>query len=306
MAQHWKRRISRIENNGSETVLAAKFEGDSLNSPNDLVVKSDGSIFFTDPPFGLEGRPQYLTFAGIFRINPSGSLQLLDATLAYPNGIAFSPNEKKLYVNDSQVRIIYVWDVQDDTTIVNRQPFASINPWGYADGMKVDEEGNLFVAGPLGVWVFDSSGTVLDTIRIIEQTTNCNWGDADGKSLYITADNSLYRARDIITNIFKPNEGNLDAKSFKLYGNYPNPFNPRTIINYQLPVNSHVDLSIYNLLGQKVVTLISGKQAKGIYHVEWNADGYTSGVYLCRLEAVPHSGEPSRVFIQTRKVVLLK
>jgi hypothetical protein len=131
------RRVARRESNGSQTSLASAYGGKKLNSPNDVVVKSDGSVWFTDPPLNIPaGQKQELTFSGIFRISTSGALQLLDSSLAQPNGICFSPGEERLYVNNSAERVIYVWDVVQDTLIANRRQFASMNPAGYADGMK--------------------------------------------------------------------------------------------------------------------------------------------------------------------------
>ncbi len=227
------RRVVRMEPDGSMTVLASSYKGKKLNSPNDIVVRSGGSIFFTDPPFNIpNGQHQELSFSGIYRIAPSnGELQLMDSTLKYPNGICFSPDEKKLYVNDSQVRIIYVWDVINDSAISNKRVFARMNHAGYADGMKTDHEGNLFSAGPLGIWVFSPLGTVLDTIRIPEQTTNCNWGGSDGKTLYITAGTGLYRIRLAQSSEIK-GQGYIPDKSFELFANYRNPFNPCTTITF--------------------------------------------------------------------------
>jgi len=196
IAQTGLRRVARLEFDGSQTSLANNYNGKKLNSPNDLVVKSDGSIFFTDPPFNIpSGEKQQLSFSGIYRISPYGKLQLLDSTLNLPNGICFSKDETKLYVNNSKVRIIYVWDVINDSTIANKREFASINPIGYADGMKIDTEGNLFCTGPEGVWMFSPEGNLLDKIPLPQNPSNCNWGDTDRKTLYITAGNSVYRIR---------------------------------------------------------------------------------------------------------------
>jgi len=194
VAQTGLRRVARLESDGTQITLADNYNGNKLNSPNDLAVKSDGSIFFTDPPFNIpEGEEQELTFSGIYRISPYGELQLLDSTLELPNGICFSKDETKLYVNNSKVRIIYVWDVINDSTIANKREFARIAPKGYADGMKIDTEGNLFCAGPEGIWVFSPNGILLDKIPIPVNPTNCNWGDADRKTLYITAVSSVFR-----------------------------------------------------------------------------------------------------------------
>jgi gluconolactonase len=129
LTQTGLRRVARRESNGVETSLASAYGGKKLNSPNDVVVKSDGSVWFTDPPLNIpSGQKAELTFSGIFRISLSGALQLLDSSLSQPNGICFSPDEKNLYVNNSAERVIYVWDVMNDTSIANRRRFASMTP----------------------------------------------------------------------------------------------------------------------------------------------------------------------------------
>jgi sugar lactone lactonase YvrE len=194
LAQHGERRLARLEVDGSQTPLATHYKGKKLNSPNDIAVKGDGSIFFTDPPYGISNSEEELGFYGIYRISTSGSVQLLDSTLRRPNGIAFSPNEKKLYVSDCEAKIIYVWDVLEDTAIANKKQFASMNVEGSgADGMKVDSQGLLYCTGPLGVWIFDSEGTVIDTIEVPGQTTNCNWAGKDQSTLYVTSGDAVYK-----------------------------------------------------------------------------------------------------------------
>jgi gluconolactonase len=304
LAQQGKRQVVRLEANGSETVLAALYDGKKLNSPNDLAVKSDGAIFFTDPPYGINPDQEELGFYGIYRLSPAGALQLLDATLNRPNGITFSPDETKLYVGDAEARRIYVWDVLADTLIVNKRQFAYMNPAGYTDGMKVDAEGHLFAAGPLGIWVYDASGTVLDTILVPGQTTNCNWGDADGQTLYITSGTAVYRVHNVYTHIPGQDQGNLKTKSFQLYGNYPNPFNPSTHIEFSMTHPGKISLTVFDILGDKVRTLINGTVNAGLTVKEWNgqdANGnpLSSGVYFCLLQT--ESG-----LKQTRKMILLK
>lgn len=194
LAQHGERRLARLEADGSQTPLATHYKGKKLNSPNDIAVKGDGSIFFTDPPYGITNSEEELGFYGIYRISKSGSVQLLDSTLRRPNGIAFSPNEKKLYVSDCEAKIIYVWDVLEDTAIANKKQFASMNVEGSgADGMKMDSQGMLYCTGPLGVWIFNSEGTVIDTIEVPGQTTNCNWSGKDQSTLYVTSGNAVYK-----------------------------------------------------------------------------------------------------------------
>jgi gluconolactonase len=298
------RRVARRESNGLQTSLASAYGGKKLNSPNDVVVKSDGSVWFTDPPLNIPaGQKAELTFSGIFRISTSGALQLLDSSLAQPNGICFSPDEKRLYVNNSAERVIYVWDVGQDSLIANRRQFASMNPAEYADGMKVDSLGNLFSAGPLGIWVFGPGGAVLDTILVPGQTSNCNWGDPDRRTLYITSGNSVYRIRLGLTSGVGETGDNLPA-GFDLYQNYPNPFNPSTTIRFALPAQSRVTIDIYNLLGQRVAEIVNGEMEAGFHSVTWRAPA-ASGVYFCRMEATT-SGTQGRQFQQTMKLIVVR
>jgi gluconolactonase len=297
LAQTGLRRIARLEADSTQTPLADNYQGKKLNSPNDISIKSDGSIFFTDPDFNIpQGQQKELTFCGIFRISPFGELQLLDSTLRLPNGICFSPDESKLYVNNSQARIIYVWDVVDDSTITNKRFFASITPNGYADGMKVDPAGNLYCTGPLGVWIYSPEGTLIDTIQVSESPSNCNWGDADRKTLYITAGTSIYKARLESTGVGE-DQGNL-PDSYKLNPNYPNPFNPKTTISYYLPETSYVQLKIYNPLGSEISTLVDKMQYSGSHTVHFDGSNFASGLYMYTL----YAGN----FTKTQKMVLTK
>lgn len=292
------RRVARIEANGTQTALASMYNGKKLNSPNDVVVKSDGAIFFTDPPLNIPaGQKQELSFSGIFRISPFGDLQLLDSSLAQPNGICFSPDESKLYVNNSAEKAIYVWDVVNDSTISDRRVFANMRPTGYADGMKVDSAGNLFSAGPLGIWVFAPDGTVLDTILIPTQTSNCNWGDADGKTLYITSSNSVYRIR-LATVTGVEGDNLIQPRSFRLYSNFPNPFNPSTNISFDLDKRSHVELRVFDLLGELIRTLVNDELSPGNHVYKFDGINLSSGVYMCRLDTEVSAG--------VRKMVLIK
>ena len=292
------RQVIRIDQNGTKTVLASLFQGKRLNSPNDLVVKSDGSIWFTDPPYGISSSLEELHFYGIFRISPSGDLQLVDKTLTRPNGIAFSPDERKLYVGDAEVRVISVWDVVSDSTLVNKRTFGAIAPAGYADGMKVDAAGNLFATGLLGIWVFAPDGKLLDTIRVPGQTTNCNWGDSDRKTLYITSGAAVYRTRPTITGIHDRQNRSSVESGFSLIGNFPNPFNPSTTIRYRLPHNATVQLTVYDPLGREVALLVNGYREGGYHDVRFDGNGLAIGVYLYRLQA----GD----FVQTKRFLLLK
>ncbi len=278
------RRIVRFEKDGTQTDLADNYEGKKFNSPNDIVVKSDGSIFFTDPNFNIPlGQHQELSFCGIYRISPAGSLQLL-ATLSLPNGICFSPDEKKLYVNDSQVHKIYMWDVVDDSTITNKQLFYTIPVTGYADGMKVDDDGNIYCACASAIWIISPAGEQLGKISLPSNVSasNCAWGDADRKTLFITGGSSVYEVKPFITaaGSISPN---LPGK-FRLYQNFPDPFNPSTMIVFYLPKNEYVTLKIYDIMGRDIETLIEGYIPAGEHKLQWSAVGLASGVYLCRMQ----------------------
>ena len=233
LAQHGNRRIARLEKDGAQTALATHFNGKKLNSPNDMAVKSDGAIFFTDPPYGISSNQQELAFSGIFRISSSGALSLLDKSLARPNGLAFSPDESLLYVADAEARRIYVWDVVNDSLIANKRQFAFMSPSGYADGMKIDAAGNLFATGPGGVWVFSPNGTLLQKILVPGQTTNCGWGDADRQTLYITSGTALYKVRSPFAGINSSRESSLPGE-LQLLPNFPNPFNAATTVRFSL------------------------------------------------------------------------
>ncbi|HET7873858.1 MAG TPA: SMP-30/gluconolactonase/LRE family protein [Terriglobales bacterium] len=199
--QHGNRRVIRLETNGTETVLADKFEGKRLNSPNDLVYRSDGALFFTDPPFGLpkfhnDPRKQ-LPFEGVFSLH-QGKLRVVSKDMTGPNGIAFSPDEKYLYVGnwDEKKKVIYRYEVQPDATLRNGAIFFDMTnaPGEDAiDGMKVDERGNLYVSGSGGIWVISAQGKHLGTIIAPMHPHNLAWGDDDHQTLYLTAKTGLYR-----------------------------------------------------------------------------------------------------------------
>jgi sugar lactone lactonase YvrE len=194
------RRISRTEQDGTIVSVAERYHGRRLNSPNDVVVKSDGSIYFTDPPFGLNyAGEQELAYQGVFRISSDGQLSLLADDFDHPNGIAFSPDEKTLYVDDTFRDYIRAFDVLADGTLANGRLFARLRTHqlgnGGTDGMKVDVEGNVYCSGPGAIEVFDSHGKPLGTIKLPEPPANLGWGDADGKGLFATARTSLYRIR---------------------------------------------------------------------------------------------------------------
>lgn len=195
LAQH-DGRIARIDDEGNETILADEYEGQRLNSPNDLVVHSDGSIYFTDPPYGVEDDERELDFSGIYRLEPDGEPELLTDEYDFPNGLAFSPDEATLYVNDSEATAIWAYDVGEDGTLSNGQPFAEPSDpeaEGTTDGMKVDTDGNLYTTGPGGVWIYTPEGELLDRIDVPIPPTNLAFGGGNDGTLYITARESVYR-----------------------------------------------------------------------------------------------------------------
>ena len=206
--EHSARRVSRQEADGSYITLADTFQGKKLNSPNDVVVRSDGTIYFTDPPYGVEdlGLEPDLDFRGVYMITTDGVLHLLVDNFDRPNGLAFSPDEKVLYINDSRRRHIRAFTVSDDGTLDNGRLWTDMNSSddGSPDGMKVDCNGNVFCTGPGGIWVMNPAGHVLGRIIGDEQPANLAWGDSDWRTLYVTARTSLYRIRLNTTGIPVP------------------------------------------------------------------------------------------------------
>jgi|KBSSwiStaDraftv2_1062776.scaffolds.fasta_scaffold40280_2 gluconolactonase len=202
--QHGYRRVVRLESNGTETVLADRYRGKRLNSPNDLVYRSDGTLYFTDPPFGL---PKFfadprkeLTFSGVYALTPKGRLILLTDSLSGPNGIAFSPDERFLYVGDwdEKKKVVVRYPVRADGGVGEGEIFYDMTsaPGEDAiDGIKVDAAGNLYVSGPGGLWILSPEGRHLGTIVGPKHPHNMAWGDADGKTLYLCAQSGLYKMR---------------------------------------------------------------------------------------------------------------
>jgi len=199
--EHGARRVTRTAPDGTVRVLAERFEGKRLNSPNDLTLHSDGAIYFTDPPYGVKPKDRGLDFQGVYRIAPDGKLALLIKDMFRPNGIALSPDEKRLYVDDSRRRVVNVYDVQPDGSVANRRVLIDLGEHGARglDGMKVDVEGNLYVTGTEGVYVVSPTGKLLAKIRCAGGCTNCCFGEADRRTLFVTGRSkrggSVYRVR---------------------------------------------------------------------------------------------------------------
>ena len=211
LCQHGNRQVARMDAPLSKpkakyVPIADRYEGKRLNSPNDLVYDTDGSLYFTDPPYGLtrkmEDPEKQLDFQGVYRVSRDGKLTLLTKELSRPNGIAFSPDHKTLYVanSDPQRAIWMAYDVKPDGSIANGRVFFDATSWvgperkGLPDGMKVDSQGHLFATGPGGVHIFDKEGKHLGTLATGEATSNCAFGE-DGSTLFITADMYVLRLR---------------------------------------------------------------------------------------------------------------
>jgi gluconolactonase len=206
LCQHGDRRVARLERDGKQTVLADKFEGKRFNSPNDLVFHTSGDIYFTDPPYGLEkgvnDPAKEIPFQGVYRIKKSGQVELLEKEITRPNGIGLSPDEKTLYVanSDPAIPVVYAFDVKADGSVGNKRIFFNAMPWvikrhkGMPDGLKVDVDGNVFATGPGGVFVLSSKGEYLGRIDPQVATANCGFGE-DGTVLYLTADKSLCKIK---------------------------------------------------------------------------------------------------------------
>ena len=196
------RAVIRIEPDGHYTILAGRYENKRFNSPNDLVIGPDGVIYFTDPTLDLpKGQPQEIPFQVVYRLDAKGEVRLLTRDLAQPNGLAFSPDGKHLYVDDSERLDIRVYDFLPGATLANGRQFGEEKGGpdeGVPDGMRVDKDGNLFVVGPLGIWVWDAAGHHLGTIVLPEQPANLTWGDFDYGTLFITATTSVYRIRTLV------------------------------------------------------------------------------------------------------------
>ena len=205
VCEHSGRRVTRTEVDGSVSILAERYDGRRLNSPNDVVVRSDGSIYFTDPSFGLGSPPKWkeLSFNGVYRITPDGELVLLADDFEMPNGLAFSPDEDILYINDTTRNHIRAFDVSDNGGISNGRVFIKMEgeEIGRPDGMKVDQQGNVYCTGPGGIWIMQPDGKCLGRVMMPEQPANFGWSDRDWKTLYITARTSIYRLRLLVAGI---------------------------------------------------------------------------------------------------------
>ena len=203
ICQHGNRRVIRVEPHGNTTVLAEGFDGRRLNSPNDLVYRSDGTLFFTDPPFGLPGGfddpDKELAFSGVFAVR-DGRVTLVTDELEGPNGLAFSPDERYLYVGnwDSDRKVVMRYELRADCQVTDARvlfDMTAADGEDAIDGLKVDRAGNVYACGPGGIWIVSPAGEHLGTLRLPEAPHNLAWGDEDARTLYVTALTSVYRIR---------------------------------------------------------------------------------------------------------------
>jgi gluconolactonase len=217
MCQHGNRRILRVNPHGDTTVIADSYKGRRLNSPNDLVCRSDGSVWFTDPPFGRPGMAddpdRELDFSGVFRASPNGTITLIDDSLEGPNGLAFSADERTLYVGnwDPDAKVVVRYELSADGDVLDRSILFDMTeaPGEDAiDGLKVDVAGNLYVCGPGGIWVISPEGERIDLIELPEAPHNLAFGGDDARDLYVTALTSVYRLRTDVPGINPHTERN--------------------------------------------------------------------------------------------------
>lgn len=206
LAQH-DGKISALNNEQRMVTLADGFKGKRLNSPNDLTIASDGTIYFTDPPFGVNEEEQELMFSGVYMLKGKGEPQMLFDGFETPNGIVLNDDESKIYVNDTSSGDIMVFEVASDGTFESAESFASVGAStdsGAADGMVVDKEGRLYTTGPGGIFVFSSKGEKIEKIELPDRATNMTWGGAENRTLYITTPSAIYRLKMNVEGVASP------------------------------------------------------------------------------------------------------
>lgn len=201
--EHGARRVTRTEGDATITILASHYGDKRLNSPNDVVVRSDGSIYFTDPPYGVQPEDAELPYSGVFCLAPDGRLNLLVDDFVRPNGLAFSPDEGTLYIDDTMERTIRAFDVSRDGSLSNGRLFADLSSdmEGGPDGMKVDVEGNIYCTGPSALWVYQPDGALVGLVTGPYQPANVAFGGPDGRTLFLTATTSVFTLRTKIPGV---------------------------------------------------------------------------------------------------------
>ncbi len=201
-AEHFNRRVSITDVDGGVAAVVERYQGQRFNSPNDLIMRSDGTLYFTDPPYGLEGARE-VSFNGVYRLTPGGVLTAEDqgnANTTRPNGVVLSLDETTLYVADTAQSRVFAWDVAGDGALSNKRVF--VMTMGGGDGMALDARGNLYVTTSAGVEVFAPSGTRWGIITVAQEPANCAFGDADARTLYITARTALYKVRLVAPGVY--------------------------------------------------------------------------------------------------------
>jgi gluconolactonase len=271
LAQHGKRRVARLEADGTETALATHYNGKRLNSPNDLAVKSDGSIYFTDPPYGISSSEEQLGFYGVYRVtsNPQ-SPELLARDLKRPNGIAFSPDESRLYVADTNDTRVVVFDVKPDGTLANQRVFVQKQGELAPDGIKGDFAGNLDIAGTEGkIWIYSPAGDLLGSFAVPEKTRNLAWGDADWKSLYVTSGNSVYRVRAMPGATKYPDMTPIPGGEFEMgdHHNFVDPGHPSDEVPVHKVWIDALSVGTYDVTNRQYVEFLNSAYAQGLIEV---------------------------------------
>lgn len=276
LCQHLDRQIG-IYKNGSIETLASHYNGKQLNSPNDLTIKSNGTIYFTDPDFGLndEGLTSELGYKGIYCVTSDGKLHLLDKSLNLPNGICFSPDESKIYIVDSQIADIYVWDVVDDTTITNKTLFYN-NPGMWGDGMKIDQNGFLYATANNGLSILSSEGKLIDRVAFNGNgPSNCNWGILnDQPVMFITAGSTLWSVKN--KEVQSGINDKLQHQKFQLYPNPANEF--IKIKTTDRNKNNRIEISDIN--GQIIREVINIQADQHIDIRNLSKGNYTATFYI--------------------------
>jgi len=270
LAQHGKRQVARRQADGAETPLATQYQGKRLNSPNDLAVKSDGAIYFTDPAYGISSSQEELGFYGVYRVttNPQAP-ELLVKGLKRPNGIAFSPDESRLYVADTDDRRVMLFDVQPDGTLSNQRVFVEASDLA-PDGIKVDLAGNLYIAGTEGrIWIYSPAAKLLGTIAVPEKTRNLAWGDADKKSLYVTSGNSVYRVRAAPGASKFPNLTLLPAGEFQMgdHHSFVDPQHPSDEVPIHRVWIDSLFVGTFHVTNQQYMEFLNSAYAQGLIEV---------------------------------------
>jgi gluconolactonase len=285
MCRRSKRDVARLESDGSITVLASEYEGVQFNGPNDLTVSSNGTVFFTDP--NTDGTPGKID--AVYSLTPDGRIHRLNRTIEFPNGVALSTDEQTLYVSETWSRVVYVYTIENDSTLSNGREFARVPEAQFLDGMEVDVDGLLYVAGGGGFWILSPEGVLVDKMRMSGFTTNLAWGDADYQALYLTKTSGVYSIRlnakgHVASGIGIDVDSDEIPKSFELGQNYPNPFNPSTVIPFKIASSSQIRMHVSDALGRHVATLFDETLVAGSHSVQFDAGDLPSGTYFYTLE----------------------